>query len=266
MAEPTNGLDVRPAPALRLSTRSVVMLVVSALMCVVVFGWPLLMAPGSDLSTNELAPMLLVLVVPLLLAVVSAQIAGDQTDVKALALLGVMSAVVAAVRPLGAGTAGIETVFLPILLSGRVFGPGFGFVLGNTGLFASALITAGVGPWLPYQMLAAGFLGLLAGLLPPLRGRAEILMLVVMAFFTSFLYGWMMDFSYWPFAVGQDSQISYQPGAPALENLHRFVLFNVATSMGWNLGRALTTAVLLVILGPPLLRILRRAARRASFS
>lgn len=32
--------------------------------------------------------------------------------------------------------------------------------------------------------------------------------------------------------------------------------------MGWNLGRAVTNVVLLVVLGPPILRVLRRAARR----
>ncbi len=35
--------------------------------------------------------------------------------------------------------------------------------------------------------------------------------------------------------------------------------------MGWNLGRALTNAVLILLLGAPLLRLLRRAARRAVF-
>ena len=54
-------------------------------------------------------------------------------------------AVGAALRPLGAGSAGLETVFFLLILAGRVFGPGFGFVLGATTLAASALITAGVG-------------------------------------------------------------------------------------------------------------------------
>ena len=47
-------------------------------------------------------------------------------------------------------------VFFLLILAGRVFGPGFGFVLGVTSLFASALMTAGVGPWLPFQMLVSG--------------------------------------------------------------------------------------------------------------
>ena len=106
-------------------------------------------------------------------------------DSKALAMLGVLSAINAALRPLGAGTAGIETVFFLLVLAGRVYGAGFGFVLGCTSLFASALLTAGVGPWLPFQMLCSAWIGLGAGLLPrffrgrSIRGRPEIVMLVV---------------------------------------------------------------------------------------
>ncbi|MGA4669300.1 ECF transporter S component [Propionibacteriaceae bacterium Y1923] len=263
---PRRSEDVTPvSPAMELSGRAWVMVAIAAVLAVVAFCWPLFISPESVLSTNDLAPMLLIGVVGLVLAVVTSQITGEHSDVKALALLGVMSAVVAGVRPLGAGTAGLETVFLPIIISGRVFGPGFGFVLGNTGLFASALLTGGVGPWLPYQMLAAGLVGLLSGLLPQVRGRLEIGMLMLFSGVVAFVYGWLMDFSFWPFMVGGESQISFDPNAGAWDNLVRFFWFNVATSMGWNLGRALTTIVLLLLLGPPLLRILRRAARRASF-
>ena len=255
----------RPRSAIEMSVRSWVMVALAAVLGLLAFGWPLVISPDSVVASNQMAPMMLIGVVGLVLAVVTAQITGEHSDVKALALLGVMSAVVAGVRPLGAGTAGMETVFLPIIISGRVFGPGFGFVLGNTGLFASALLTGGVGPWLPYQMLAAGLLGLGSGLLPQLRGRGEIALLALYSAVASFAYGWLIDFSFWPFAAGGDSQISFDPQAGPWANLVRFFWFNVATSMGWNLGRALTTIVLLVLLGPPLLRILRRAARRASF-
>ena len=87
-------------------------------------------------------------------------------DSRVLAILGVLSAVNAILRVLSAGTAGVEFVFFLLILAGRVFGPGFGFVLGCTSLFASALMTAGVGPWLPYQMLVAAWIGMGAGLLP----------------------------------------------------------------------------------------------------
>ena len=157
-------------------------------------------------------------------------------------------------------------IFFLLILAGRVFGAGFGFALGAITLFTSALITSGVGPWLPYQMLAAGFVGFFAGWLPPATGAREIRMLAVYGVVSAFVYGWLMDFSFWPFALGEGTQLSFDPNASVLENLHRFVLFNLATSMGWNLGRAITNALLILVVGGPVLRLLRRSARRANFT
>src|SRR5262249_57440826 len=140
---------------------------------------------------------------------------------RAMAMLGVLSALGAAIRPLGAGTAGIETVFFLIVLGGRVFGPGFGFVLGNTTLLTSALLTGGVGPWLPYQMLGAAWVGLGAGLLPALRGRGELLMLASYGMLAALGYGMLLNLSFWPYAVGTGSEVSFVPGAPIGDNLFR---------------------------------------------
>ena len=135
-------------------------------------------------------------------------------DTKAIAMLGVLSAIGAALRPMGAGTAGIETVFFLLVLGGRVYGPGFGFVLGSTTLFASAILTGGIGPWLPFQMLAASWVGLGAGLLPPARGRREIALLAVYGAVSAFLYGMLLNLWFWPFTTGADTQLSYVAGAP----------------------------------------------------
>jgi energy-coupling factor transport system substrate-specific component len=208
-----------------------------------------------------------ILTLPVLIAVVLAELSAGGMDAKALAMLGVLSAVNAALRPLGAGTAGIETEFFLLVLAGRVFGPGFGFVLGATSLFVSALLTAGVGPWLPFQMLAASWIGLGAGLLPRRpRGRAEIAMLAGYGCLAGYAFGFAMNLSFWPYSTGAGTQLSYVAGAPILENLHRFVVFCVVTStFGWDTGRALTTLVAIALAGPAVLAALRRAARRAAF-
>ena len=97
---------------------------------------------------------------------VLAEVSEGGLDPRVLAMLGVLSAVNAVLRALSPGLAGVELVFFLLILAGRVFGPGFGFVLGCTSLFASALLTAGVGPWLPFQMIVSAWVGMGAGLLP----------------------------------------------------------------------------------------------------
>ncbi|MCI1261527.1 MAG: ECF transporter S component [Tetrasphaera jenkinsii] len=251
--------------AIRLRARSTLALILVSLAGVIAFGWPLIVDPGSGLAHGNDAPFVFALLLPLLLAVVLAEIANGGLDVKAVAMLGVLSAVGAVLRPLGAGSAGVELVFFLLVLAGRVFGPGFGFVLGATTLFASALITGGVGPWLPYQMLGAAWVGLGAGLLPRARGRTELWLLAAYGGISGLLYGWLLNFSFWPFATGSGTGLSFEPGANPIDNLHRFALFSLATSFGWDLGRALTNAVLILLTGSAVLGALRRAARKAAF-
>jgi len=267
---------IRTSRALGLGPRSIAVLLLASLAGLAMFCWPLLMrVPGGSVQHGADAPFVFVAVLPVLVAVVLAQLSEGGLDSKALAMLGVLSAVDAALRPLGAGTAGIETVFFLLILAGRVFGPGFGFVLGCTSLFASALLTAGVGPWLPFQMLTSAWIGLGAGLLPRrVSGKAEIAMLMTYGVAAAYLFGALMNLWFWPFVTGgagsgspaTGGQLSYLPGAPVLENLHRFAVFTLLTSTGgWDTGRAVTNAVAIAALGPAVLATLRRAARRASF-
>ena len=250
--------------ALRLGPRSVIALGVASLGGLTAFLWPLLVRPGAVLESTS-APLVFALLLPLLLAVVLAELSEGGIDTKALAMLGVLSAIGAALRPLGAGTAGVETVFFLLVLGGRVFGPGFGFVLGATTLFSSALLTGGVGPWLPFQMVGAAWVGLGAGLLPRACGRVELAMLAAYAALSSLLYGALLNLSFWPFALGSGNQLSFDAGRGLLGNLHAFVLFTVATSLGWDVGRAVTTVILVLLAGPAVLAALRRASRRAAF-
>lgn len=262
----TNVGKQRGTHAVALRPKSVVSLLILALASVAMFIWPLFAVPESTVGHDSRTPLYFALLIPLVLATVLAQISEQGLDVKAVAMLGVLSAAVAAVRPLGAGSAGFESVFFVLILGGRVFGPAFGFVLGCTGLFASALITGGIGPWLPYQMLACAWVAFGAGCLPQWRGKVEVVLLVAYSVVASFAYGLAMNFSFWPFSVGFGTGLSFEPGAAVAENLHRFLLFNLSTSMGWDTGRAIFTAVLLAVTAHPVLATLRRAARKAAFA
>ena len=163
-----------------------------------------------------------------------------------------------------AGTAGMEPSFAVIILGGRVFGRGFGFVLGAVTIFVGALLTGGVGPWLPVQMVAAGWVGFFAGCLPPARGRAEVVVLAAYAAAVGLAFGVVMNLWFWPFA-SYGPEVSYVAGAALVENLRHYAVFYVTTSMAWDLGRSLVSLLVIGLAGRPLLRALRRAARRAAF-
>ena len=259
----------RTSKAVHLGPRSLLTLALVSAVGVAAFGWPFLAPPDSQFGSHtQDAPWLFAGLLVLLVAVVAAAIAESGLGPKAVAMLGVLAATGAALRPIGAGTAGIEPMFFLMVLSGRVLGPGFGFVLGNVTMFASALLTGGVGPWMPFQMLAMGWFTMGAGLLPvPARapGRAEVGILAVYGFFAAFAYGTAMNMAGWPFMGALASNIAFDPHAGVPANLARFVAYCLATSLGWDLGRALVTVVLTLTLGPALLRGLRRATRRAAF-
>ncbi|MFD7086675.1 ECF transporter S component [Streptomyces sp. NPDC059896] len=256
------------ARAVRLGPRAVCALALIGAIGVVAFGWPLLADRASGLAHSQDAPWLFAALLPLLVGVVVATIADSGLDAKAVAMLGVLAAVGAALRPLGAGTAGLEPMFFLMVLSGRVLGPGFGFVLGSVTMFASALLTGGVGPWMPFQMLAMGWFTMGAGLLPGpdrLRGRAELLMLALYGACAAFAYGTVMNLQGWTYLGGLSSGVSFQPGDPVHDNLARFLAYCAATSFGWDLGRAALTVLLTLTIGATVLKALRRATRRAAF-
>ncbi|MFE4977497.1 ECF transporter S component [Kitasatospora sp. NPDC056651] len=250
--------------AVRIPGRARIAVALAAFVGLVAFCWPFVVAPGR-FGSSYAPPLIFGALLVLVIAVVVAEISAGGIDAKALAMLGVLSAVNAGLRPLGAGTAGIETVFFLLVLAGRVFGPGFGFTLGCTSLFASALLTGGVGPWMPYQMFGCAFVGMLAGMLPRARGKGEIALLAVYGSVSGYLFGFLLNLSFWPFSLDPNSSIAYLPGLPFTEQWHRYLLFDLATSLGWDTGRAVTTFTAVLIVGPAVLTVFRRAARRANF-
>jgi len=236
-----------------------------SLVGVIAFGWPLLADPESALAHTADAPLLFALLMVLLLGVVLAEIADGGIDAKAIALLGVLTAVGAALRPLGTGLTGFSPVFVLIILGGRVLGRGFGFVLGALTLFTSAMITGGVGPWLPFQMLAAGWVGFFAGCLPRANGRREVILVAGYGAFAGLAFGFVMNLWFWPFIRGLSSGLSYVAGAPITENAQHYFAFFIATSLGFDIPRAIGNAVLVLAIGGPIMRALRRASRKAAF-
>ncbi|MEY3933565.1 MAG: hypothetical protein RLZZ606_164 [Actinomycetota bacterium] len=228
------------------------------------FAWPLLIAQSTT-SETQLAQSVFIVLMPLILLLILVEFATGDISSKQLALLGVLVALNAVIRLLGAGTAGIETSFFLIILGAYVFGSGFGFILGSGSIFVSALLTGGVGPWLPFQMMGAALVGLGAGLIPQVsRAWLTKIYLVLYAVIASFAYGALMTLWNWPYLAGTGTQISYVAGDPLLSNLTRFLQYEIVTGgLLWDTGRAITTSLLILLTGTALIATLKRAATRA---
>ena len=150
---------MKTADIFRFRGLKVVALVAVSLISALGFFWPFLSRDNQSATLFWLATPLAAL---LLLAIIGQA----KLDAKTLALLALLSALIAALRPLGAGAAGIEPMWFLLILASYVFGASFGFLLGVQSMLLSAFLTGGFGPWLPYQIFAAGWVGLIAGIMP----------------------------------------------------------------------------------------------------
>jgi energy-coupling factor transport system substrate-specific component len=259
--------------ALRLHPASIATMVVASLAALAsgLVPWFTAATDQAAQQTAQTGALIgVIVIIPALMVTVLAQLTEGGIDAKTLAFLGLLSALIAAIRPLGAGVGGVETVFFLLILGGRAFGAGFGFALGGISLLASALLTGGVGPWLGLQMACSAWIAAGAGLLPKrLRGRAEVALLAAYGVVASFLFGAIMNLWFWPMLAGSGtvaSGLGFVPGDSPGANLRRFLGFTLVTSTAsWDAVRAVTCAACLVAFGAPILRLLRRAGARAAF-
>lgn len=230
------------------------------------FLWPL-WASAVPRDAQATVPVLALALVPAVAMIVALGLDRHMYTATSIALLGVLTAVGAAIRIASTGVGGVEAVFIVLILAGRAYGARFGFLLGMLTIALSSVLWGGIGPWTPFQIFACGWVGAGAGLLPRIRAasprsgrRGEIAMLVAYGILSSYLFGLLMNFWFWPFAVGLGTGISYSPGAPLGQNLASFGLYSLLTStLSWDTVRALTTTVGILVAGPAALAALRRA-------
>jgi energy-coupling factor transport system substrate-specific component len=224
--------------------------------------------PQPVAAQENLTPLLTILLLTVTLVTLLIEVQGQVVSAKIVATLGILVAITSVLRFIEVaipGPGGFSPIFAPIILAGYVFGARFGFLLGAMTLLVSALITGGVGPWLPYQMFTAGWVGLTSGWLPhPKRPRQELALLLGWGFVWGLLYGIIINLYTWPWLLGT-AATSWQPGIGLGETLARYGAFYVATSLLWDLGRGIGNVLLLLALGIPAVRALARFRQRFQY-
>lgn len=218
---------------------------------------------GTAIARADDAPLIFGLVLSLALLLFVLELTRQGMNAKTVSLLAVVM-VAAAVLRIPTLPAGATAFFFLVIIAGYAFGPRLGFLLGAGALFVSAFAVGGFGPWLPFQMFAAGWVGMTAGWLGAmlrsrLRGhrRLELVALAAFAGAWGFLFGAIVNLWFWPY-VAQGETISWRPGMGLGETLRHYWSFYVLTSAGWDGVRALSNVVLVLVAGRPTLDLLVR--------
>ena len=220
---------------------------------------------GSAHSSD--APLLLIIMIVLCLGAILSNLESRRMNSKIVAVLGILTAINSMLRVVP-GPAGFAAIFMLPILCGYAYGATFGFLLGALSLLVSALLGAGVGPWLPFQMFTAGWVGMTSAWLPKIKRwpRVEIALLATWGILCGLLFGALMNIWFWPYVYqAQAAGMYWQPDTGLLESLKRYALFYATTSLWWDLGRAGGNFLLILLFGIPVLRTLRRFGQRFRF-
>jgi energy-coupling factor transport system substrate-specific component len=225
------------------------------------FLWPFVAADTPPVATSVALSLGLVAVL------VFVEASTRRLDARRFALLAAIAAIDAGLRlVLVTGLGGFSPVFFLILAAGYVYGPSYGFLAGSVALLASAVATGGIGPWLPYEMVGCGFVGLVAGLAGLRRSGSvtwrDIAVLAAVGVVTGFAYGALLDVWDWTTFYRGAPGFGWQPGLSLAAALARFGRFYVATSVVYDSFRAAGNALAVIVLGAPVLAGLIRMRAR----
>ena len=230
------------------------------------FLWPFL---GSGLPADTPAWTLALACVGGLFLV---EAGARQLDSRAVALLAAIAAIDTALRlAVIEGIGGFSPIFFLVLCSGYVFGTSFGFLAGALSMLVSALAGGGMGPWVPYQIFAVGWVGVAAGLAGhwsrrgTIPGWRDVLALAAVGGVMGFVVGALLDITDWVPVYRGNPSLGWLPGMSAGISLLHFGRFYLLTSLAYDSFRAVGNVVMVLALGLPVLGALSRLRARLTF-
>jgi len=113
-----------------------------------------------------------------------------------IALIAVLGAAAAVGRVPFAALPNVQPTTFMVIISGFVFGPRAGFMVGSTAALVSNFFL-GQGPWTPWQMFSWGLAGASAGLIKIVYPNIGTRGMSVFNFVWGYLFGWIMNLWFW---------------------------------------------------------------------
>ena len=195
-----------------------------------------------------------------------------QLDSRGVALLAAIAAIDTALRlAVIEGIGGFSPIYFLVLCSGYVFGASFGFLAGALSILVSALAGGGMGPWVPYQVFAVGWVGVAAGLagqwsrgsrVPDWR---DVITLAAVGGVMGWVVGALLDITDWIPVYRGNPTLGWLPGMDAATSLVHFGRFYLLTSLAYDTFRAVGNVVMVLVLGGAVIAALARLRVRLSF-
>ena len=239
---------------------------VVSLVGVLLFLWPFF---GSGLPANTPAWTLTLACIAGLFLV---EAGTRQLDSRGIALLAAIAAIDTALRlAVIEGIGGFSPIFFLVLCSGYVFGTSFGFLAGALSMLVSALAGGGVGPWVPYQIFAVGWVGVAAGLAGHARRESgaarwlDVLALAGVGAVMGYAVGALLDITDWVPVYRGNPSLGWLPGMSAGAALLHFDRYYLLTSFAYDTFRAVGNVLMVLALGLPVLAALSRLRARLTF-
>lgn len=130
----------------------------------------------------------------------------------------------------------IQPVTALVIITGVCYGKQPGFITGALCAIISNIFM-GQGPWTPWQMLAWGTIGLIAGFFPEIKTKFRFFLLLLYSFIAAFLFSAIMDV--WTVStLGESLNI-------------QIILSTYALGIIYNIGHAIGNVVFMIILFVP---------------
>ncbi len=119
----------------------------------------------------------------------------SNSGTKEIAIIATLSAFAAVSRMAFAPIPNVKPVTFLVALSGFVFGPYEGFLIGSTTAFLSNIFF-GQGPWTPWQMFSWGLVGILSGIWGKRKKGVSAVTFSIICFIFGFMFDWIMNIWY----------------------------------------------------------------------